>query len=245
MASARPPLASTNEGVVMRTHVVTATAMLALYASVASAQSTTQTPSASPAPAAAPPAVTVPGTSTTPARPARPAQNPSADEGDEGETRPFPAALAGAWKSATDRLPLTTAFDESVWGKNASSVRDVELTSRPDGGAVLTITRKVVDARERAIAGSTSSERAELTIAEGRSGIASRIDYATRVTQAERRYPDSPDDPWAIDGLRVVVSTLESNGATTLEIRVDTPEGRGSFWETLRRTGAANRRAAR
>jgi hypothetical protein len=109
----------------------------------------------------------------------------------------------------------------------------------------LTITRKVVDARGRAIAGSTSIERADLTIKEGRPGIASRVDYTTTVTKAERRYPDSPDEPWAIDGLRVVVSTLEDNGATNLEIRVDTPEGRGSFWETLRRTGAANRRAAR
>jgi hypothetical protein len=209
----------------MRAQVLTVTAMLALYATVASAQSTPSTSPAGPPPSTA--------------------QQGAAAEDDEGEARSFPTTLAGAWKSATDRLALTSDFDESVWGKNAASVRDVELTIRPDGGAALTITRKVVDARGRAIAGSTSIERADLTIKEGRPGIASRVEYTTTVTKAERRYPDSPDEPWAIDGLRVVVSTLEDNGATNLEIRVDTPEGRGSFWETLRRTGAANRRAAR
>ncbi len=209
----------------MRTQLLTVVALLALYAPIAAAQSTTSTPSTSAAPA--------------------PQKGAATSEDDEGEARAFPAALAGAWKSATDRIALTSEFDESVWGKNAASVRDVELTIRPDGGAALTITRKVVDAKGRAIAGSTSIERADLTIREGRPGVASRVEYATTVTKAERRYPDSPDEPWAIDGLKVVVTTLDDKGASGLEIRVDTPEGRGSFWETLQRTGAANRRAAR
>ena len=215
----------------MRTQLLTVVALLALYAPIAAAHSTTSTPSTSAAPAA-------------PAPPA-PQKGAATSEDDEGEARAFPAALAGAWKSATDRIALTSEFDESVWGKNAASVRDVELTIRPDGGAALTITRKVVDPKGRAIAGSTSIERADLTIREGRPGVASRVEYATTVTKAERRYPDSPDEPWAIDGLKVVVTTLDDKGASGLEIRVDTPEGRGSFWETLQRTGAANRRAAR
>jgi archaellin len=212
----------------MRTQVLMVIAMLALYAPIAAAQSTTSTPSTSTAPA-----------------PSAPQKGAATSEDDEGEVRAFPATLAGAWKSATDRLALTSEFDESVWGKNAAAVRDVELTIRPDGGAALTITRKVVDAKGRAIAGSTSIERADLTIRDGRPGVASRVEYATTVAKAERRYPDSPDEPWAIDGLKVVVSTLDDTGAAGLEIRVDTPEGRGSFWETLRRTGAANRRAGR
>ena len=226
----------------MRTQVLTVTVMLALYATIASAQSPASPPSTSQAPSAATPSkAPAPASAATPAA----AQKDATGEDDEGEPRPFPATLAGAWKSATDRIALTSEFDESVWGKNAASVRDVELTIRPDGGAALTITRKVVDAKGRAIAGSTSIERADLTIREGRPGVAARVEYATTVTKAERRYPDSPDEPWTIDGLKVVVSTLDDKGATGLEIRVDTPEGRGSFWETLRRTGAANRRPAR
>ena len=212
----------------MRTQVLTIVALLALYAPIAAAQSTTATPSTSAAPA--PPA---------------PQKGAATSEDDEGEARAFPSTLAGAWKSATDRIALTSEFDESVWGKNAASVRDVELTIRPDGGAALTITRKVVDGKGRAIAGSTSIERADLTIREGRPGVASRVEFATTVTKAEHRYPDSPDEPWSIDGLKVVVTTLDDKGASGLEIRVDTPEGRGSFWETLQRAGAANRRAAR
>ena len=228
----------------MRTQVLPLTAILALCATAASAQSTASTPSTSPAPPTAPTASTAPAKTGAPATSST-APKGVADEEDEGQARPFPAALAGAWKAATDRIALTSDFDESVWGRNAASVRDVELTIRPDGGAALTITRKVVDAKGRAIAGSTSIERADLTIREGRPGIASRVEYATTVTKAERRYPDSPDEPWTIDGLKVVVSTLDDKGTTSLEIRVDTPEGRGSFWETLRRTGAANRRPAR
>ena len=143
--------------------------------------------------------------------------------------------LAGTWKSAPEETPLSTAFDESVWGKNAKSVRTVEMTIKPTGEATLVITRKILDGRGRAITAATSIEQAQLSIGaiEHMTGV--RSDHAVTVKHAERRYPDDPGGTWALDGLRVMVSTFSDDQAT-IEVRVDTPEGRGSFWEKLRRS---------
>ena len=54
--------------------------------------------------------------------------------------------------------------------------------------------------------------------------------------KAERRYPDEPNDRWTIDGLLITVTGFEDR-ADTLEVRFDPPDGKGSFWETVRRTG--------
>ena len=66
---------------------------------------------------------------------------------------PATFVLNGTWKSTPDEMRLTSAFDESVWGKNAKSIRTVEMTVRQGGEATLTVTRKVVDARGRTVAG--------------------------------------------------------------------------------------------
>jgi hypothetical protein len=147
------------------------------------------------------------------------------------------APLTGTWISSADELPLTSAFDESVWGKNAKSVRTVQMTVRPNGEAVLTVTRKVLDARGRTVAASTSIEHADLVIGQVQTSNEFRSDLAVKVTSAERRYPDDPKSTWPLDGLRVGVSTFPDK-AGVIEVRVDTPEGRGSFWETLRRSNA-------
>ena len=57
------------------------------------------------------------------------------------------------------------------------------------------------------------------------------------VKNAERRYPDEPEGKWVIDGLKVSVTTFTDDPGM-LEVRVDFPEGRGSFWESLHRSGA-------
>jgi hypothetical protein len=54
------------------------------------------------------------------------------------------------------------------------------------------------------------------------------------VVRAERRFPDDPKDIWTIDGLRVRVVSFADNDST-IEVRFDTPEGRGSFWQMLTR----------
>ncbi len=144
------------------------------------------------------------------------------------------AALSGTWNSAPDELPLSTAFDESVWGKNAKSIRTVEMTIRPTGDATLTVTRKVTDARGRTVPGSTSIEHADLVLGavENSTGVRSELDVT--VKHAERRYPDDPAATWKLDGLRIDVATF-SDKPGEIEVRVDFPEGHGSFWETLRR----------
>lgn len=146
------------------------------------------------------------------------------------------AALTGTWRSTRDEVPLSTAFDESVWGKGAKSVRTVEMVVRAGGEATLTITRSVVDARGRTVPGSTSVEHADLVIGAVQTSNDVRSTLGVTVKRAERRYPDDPQGTWVLDGLRVAVATF-SDDTARIEVRVDTPEGRGSFWETLRRGG--------
>ena len=176
---------------------------------------------------------------TASAQTAQPAPtHPASHTKDAAPPQPVPSHLVGTWKSAPDRLALTTAFDESVWGKNATSVRLVDLNVLPTGHATLTVTRKVENAKGVAVAGSTSIEHAELVIGAAKDPVASRVEYETTVSKAERRYPDSPGSTWNLEGLRVTVSTLQGEENKSVEIRFDTPEGRGSFWETLRRVTA-------
>jgi hypothetical protein len=151
------------------------------------------------------------------------------------------SALSGTWNSAQDELPLSTAFDESVWGKNAKSIRTVQMAIRPSGEATLTVTRKVIDARGRTVAGSTSIEHADLVLGAVENSTGVRSDLDVTVKHAERRYPDDPEGTWKLDGLRVDVTTF-SDQADEIEVRVDFPEGRGSFWETLRRTAQRHSR---
>jgi hypothetical protein len=150
-------------------------------------------------------------------------------------TRTTTPTLTGTWRSAPEETPLSSTFDESVWGKNAKSVRTVDMTVKPTGDAALTVTRKILDARGREITAATSIEYADLAIGEVQHSNDVRADLAVAVKHAERRYPDDPAGTWVLDGLKVTVSTFPDDPAR-IEVRVDTPEGRGSFWETLRRT---------
>ncbi len=165
------------------------------------------------------------------------AQSPSAPTPSEAAATPArqPASLAGTWVAAPFETRLATDFDVSVWGPNASSVRTVELTLGASGEGTLRVTTKVVDGRRRTVSASTSVEEARITVGAPAAPVNGRTDYAVTVTRAERRYPDDPGHTWPLDGLKVRVSSLGDTPASPLEIRIETPEGRGSFWETLRR----------
>ena len=102
------------------------------------------------------------------------------------------------------------------------------------GEATLTATRRILDARGREIRAATSIEHAEMSIGAVEHTIDVRSDLGVTVKKAERRYRDDPAGPWPLDGLRVTVSTF-SDDPSRIEVRVDTPEGRGSFWATLQR----------
>ena len=145
-----------------------------------------------------------------------------------------PAALAGRWQSEPDETPLSSALDESVWGKNAVAIRSVQMTVGPTGDATLTVSRRVVDGRRRTVRGSPSVDRIQLSLGPVGNSTDLRSDLTVSVRQAERRYPDDPGYTWPVEGLRVGVTTFPDDPAK-LEIRVDTREGRDSFWETLRR----------
>ena len=154
------------------------------------------------------------------------------------------SALVGTWKSAPDEMKLTSDFDKSVWGANATSVRTLDLTVRPGGEGTLRVTKKVVDGKGRVVPASTSIEEAQLQLGEASPGVATRIEHHATVVKAVRRYPDDPKDQWPLDGLRVNLVTFQDDG-NSIEVRYDTPEGRGSFWATLQRQGQASRRQAR
>ena len=143
-------------------------------------------------------------------------------------------ALTGTWRSSPEPTPLSSPFDESVWGKNAKSTRTVVMTITATGSATLTVTRKILDANGREIKAATSIEHADLSIGSVQHTIDVRSDFAVTVKRAERRYPDDPKGTWGLDGLRVTVSTF-ADDPSKIEVRVDTPEGSGSFWETLHR----------
>ena len=154
------------------------------------------------------------------------------------------STLVGTWKSAPDEMKLTSDFDKSVWGVNATSVRTLDLTVRPGGEGTLRVTKKVVDGKGRVVPASTAIEEAQLQLGEARPGVATRIEHQATIVKAVRRYPDDPNDQWPLDGLRVNLVTFQDD-RNSIEVRYDTPEGRGSFWATLQRQGQASRRQAR
>ena len=157
--------------------------------------------------------------------------------GATAQTRPAAPnpTLLGTWKSAPDEVRLTSDFDKSVWGPNATSIRTVEFVVRSDTDATLRVVKKVVDAKGRLVAASTWIEEAQLRIGEATPGVADRVEHQVTVTSAVRLFPDDKAYRWTIDGLTVKLVTFTDRSANTLEVRYDTPDGRGSFWETLKK----------
>lgn len=164
---------------------------------------------------------------------------------DEGSTSSFSAALAGTWNSVPEETPLTSAFDESVWGPKAKSVRTVDLQIDRTGHGVLKVVTRVVDARGRTVAASTAVQEAKLEIGGSRHTIATRVEHDVKVLSAARTYPDAPKDSWELKGLKVQLATFTDGDGRTLEVRFEPAEGTGAFWETLHRGARTTSRAAR
>jgi hypothetical protein len=163
------------------------------------------------------------------------------DEGHAASLGAVAPAMTGTWKALTERLPLTGDFNEQVWGKNAVSVRDVTLSVKATGDAVLTVSRKVLDARGRVVPGSASVEKADITIGAAQPGFATRLDHAVTVVKAERTHPDDPTDRWPLENLRVGVVSF-SDGAPSLEVRFEPADGQGTFSELLTRQRSSRAR---
>lgn len=156
----------------------------------------------------------------------------SADGQEAGEVS---QTIVGQWNSDAYRMRLATDLEKSIWGADSASHRAVDLTIQPSGEATLTVTRAVVGVDGQMLPASTSIEEARLQIGGVQQETATKTEYAVTVVGAERRYPDDPDYRWPLEGLRVRVMAFKDEEA--VEIRFEPREGRGSFWETLRRDG--------
>ena len=148
-----------------------------------------------------------------------------------------PPALAGTWQSAADETLLNAPHQVAIWGRNAKEVRTVRMVVKPSGETDLTVTRRVIDARGRTVGGTTSTEQVNLRLGKPEAASGPRVDLPVTLERAERHYPDDPAGTWTIEGLRVTV-TMFPDDTSRLEIRLDFPEGRGSFWEELHRQRA-------
>ena len=143
----------------------------------------------------------------------------------------FSPSLAGHWESAPLELALTDEFHRSVYGDGARSVRSVAMTIQPSGDGVFRVTTSVRN-RRGYVPGTQETQEVVFTLGTLVEEAGRPPHYATRVEKAERRFADDPSSAFARDGVTLAIYPPESKPGT-LEVRFDTPEGTGSFWETL------------
>jgi len=143
-----------------------------------------------------------------------------------------PASMAGRWQSAPFELALTSDLHVSVFGSGARSVRSVTMTIQPSGEGVFRVTNSVRDRKRRIVPGTQEIQEVRFNVGEVVAETGRLPHYATRVVKAERRFADDPSTAFPRDGVTLAIYPKDVPG--TLEVRFDTPEGTGSFWETLR-----------
>jgi len=146
----------------------------------------------------------------------------------------FPAWMAGQWTARPFELELSTDFHRSVYGAGARSVRQATLTIRPTGEGTFTVTSSVRDRSGRTVAGTREVEEVRFTIGDLKRETGYQPRFTSRIVRAERRYPDDPGSTFALDGAKLELFVPDGQ-TRALDVRFDTPDGRGAFWETLRR----------
>ena len=142
-------------------------------------------------------------------------------------------ALTGHWQSSALELALTSDFHKSVYGSGAKSVRSVTMTIKPSGEGVFQVTNSVRDRLGRVVAGTQEIEDVTFTVGDLVQEAGRPPHYTTRVTHAERRFTDDATSAFARDGVMLAIYRKDDKPGE-IEVRFDTPEGTGSFWETLR-----------
>ena len=156
---------------------------------------------------------------------------------DEGEVSApaiaFPGWLAGRWTAPPFEVALSSDFHRSVYGPNARSVRQVTLTIRPSGDGTFTVTNSVRDRSGKTVPGTRQIDEVTFTIGDLTREPGHQPRYASHIVKAERRYPDDPQSTFPLDGAKLELFVPEGKTGA-LDVRFDTPEGSGSFWETLR-----------
>jgi hypothetical protein len=148
------------------------------------------------------------------------------------QTHPTLDMLSGVWTAEPLKIRLSSAFDVSVWGPDASSLRKVQLTIQPSGDGTIKVTRSVVDGHGRTKPATVSVEEAQLHVRMPETGDASRVEPIVEVLKPQRRYLDDPANRWPLDGLvvKLVATDLDHD---RINLQFDLPDGRGSFGETL------------
>ena len=153
--------------------------------------------------------------------------------GAQAADTPLIPTLKGTWKAQELKVPANTELDQEEWGKGASKVRNVQLLLEPNGSGTLRIESSVVDAQGRPKKYSQAVVDAKLTVAEP-PDTGDRVKPPVTILSAEERYLDDPKDVRKIEGLRLKLD-MPSRDSGILNIFYETPEGNGSFGETLRR----------
>lgn len=166
------------------------------------------------------------------------APHQAADEGEPPATEVVvPDWLIGRWTAPPFEITLSSDFHRSVYGPNARSVRQVTLTIRPSGDGTFTVTNSVRDRTGKTVPGTREINEVTFTIGDLKREPGAQPRYTSQIVKAERRYPDDPQSTFPLDGAKLELFAPEGKTGA-LEIRFDTPEGRGSFWETLRRNAS-------
>ena len=148
----------------------------------------------------------------------------------------FPNWLVGRWTAPPVEIALSSDFHRSVYGPDARSVRRVALTIRPSGDGTFTVTNSVRDRRGQTVPGTRQVDEVMFTIGDLKREPGYQPRYTSHIVKAERRYPDDPQSTFPLDGARLELFVPEGKTGV-LDVRFDTPDGRGAFWETLRPAG--------
>lgn len=154
---------------------------------------------------------------------------------------PFPSSFAGAWRSAPFELSLAGDFERDVYGANANAVRITDLSIQPSGDGRLTVRHSVRRAGGQVVPGTRHTEDVTFRLTTTERSVGGRLCAPATILKAERTYLDGPRDTFPLEGAKVAVCEVVGQ-AGQFEVRFDTPEGTGSFWETVRRvTGGPSR----
>ena len=145
-----------------------------------------------------------------------------------------PASLAGHWQSKPLELALTDDFHRSVYGAGARSVRTVTMTIETSGEGKFRVVDSVRDRQGRVVAGTQEIQEVAFAVGDLVEETGRPAHFTTHVAKAERRFADDPSLTFNRDGVTLAIYVMADKPGS-LEVRFDTPEGTGSFWETLSR----------
>ena len=104
------------------------------------------------------------------------------------------------------------------------------------------MTSSVRDRRGRVVPGTAEIEEVRFAVGDLAEEPGRQPHYATRIVRAERRFADDAASAFARDGVKLALYAQEGK-PDMMEVRFDTPEGTGSFWETIRRATGGKQRS--